>query len=242
MRKRGHRVRTPVFPTYTDTRHLLRIVAGVPKSTVTAMTQSIWRQTGTPQNPVDWSDPDTWIDERLSGDEAALARRVWLESGRTVNPRHAYGSYLFINSYDLAVPDVEGVYEVSERGQAFLSDDPKFIRELDEIEGLLELLAILSTKTRAKRGDLIPEWRDYLLANSRFGKPSTISDTLWRRLHNLMDRGLVSREGTVYTLTKRAKLGTKLGTVTHYRDSVAPRPFAGLETRRHGRQRCTATN
>jgi restriction system protein len=42
---------------------------------VISMRNAIFDQTGTPQNLVDWSDPDVWINERLSGDKAALA---WL--------------------------------------------------------------------------------------------------------------------------------------------------------------------
>jgi restriction system protein len=49
-----HKVRTPIFPTYSDVRHLLRILPGVPRAELMKMISDIMDQTGTPQNPVDW--------------------------------------------------------------------------------------------------------------------------------------------------------------------------------------------
>jgi restriction system protein len=197
------RVRTPLFPPYSQVRQLLTIWEGVPKASVMSMRNAISDQTGTPQQPVDWSDPDAWIDERLSGDEEKLARRIWEESNRTVNPRHIAGAYLFINGHDLLVSDATGVYGLTDRGQAFQEGDEEVVREIDDAEGLPQLLAILATKTRAKRGDLLPEWEEFLHEYSKFGTPSTIRDTLRRRLANLIERGFVSREGNVYVIEQK---------------------------------------
>ncbi len=203
MKPPTHKVRTPIFPLYSEVRKLLPIFEGVPKALVTSMIQAIWEQTGTPQNPVDWTDPDKWIEERLSGEHAGLARRIWLESGRTVNPRHIYGAYLFINQFALAVPDPSGRYRISQEGDRFLAEDPEVVRRLDDLEGLLELLRILSTKDRARRADLIPEWGAFLEQYSRYGTSSTIKDTLRRRVLNLVERGLVARDGNTYWATPR---------------------------------------
>ena len=180
----------------------MRVLEGVAKSDVTHLIQSIWQQTGTPQNPVDWSEPDKWISERLEGEDAALALRIWQESKHRVNPRHMYGAYLFINGFDLLVSDEKGIYRLSERGKAFLADAPETVQALDEAEGLLKLLSILATKTQAKRGDLLPEWSEYLQEHSKFSTPGTFKDTLSRRLANLVERGLVAREGNRYTITQ----------------------------------------
>lgn len=196
-----HKVRTPIFPVYSDVRHLLRVLPGVPKSDVWGMITDIMNQTGTPQNPVDWTDPDTWIAERLEGSSAQLARRIWEESGRTVNPRYTRGPYLFINGFALLEPDAHGVYRLTERGRAFLEGDEGTIREIDDVEGIGELLSMLATKTRAMRGDLLPEWGDFLREYSKFGTPSTIKDALRRRLLNVVERGLVERDGNSYVIT-----------------------------------------
>ncbi len=202
MDEKANKVRTPLFPLYSTVRRLLTILDAVPKASVISMRNAIFDQTGTPQNPVDWSDPDAWIDERLSGEDAALARRIWEESDETVNPRHISGAYLLINGYRLLVPDAMGVYRLTERGRAFLEGDAEVVRQIDDAEGLPQLLAILATKTRAKRADLLPEWGEFLREHSKFGTASTIKDTLRRRLANLVERGFVSREGNAYVITR----------------------------------------
>lgn len=200
-RSRDHKVRTPLFPRYSWARALVRIFDGVAKSEVYDLINAISDQTGTPQNPVDWSDPDTWITERLTGAEAALATRIWHESDRKVNPRHIYGSYLFINTYDLLDIDGNGVYRLNERGRGFLADDEKVIRELDDAEGMAKLLAILATKTRAKASDLMPEWNEFLREHSRFKAERLVKDTLRRRSRNLVERGLAEQDGIYYWIS-----------------------------------------
>jgi len=203
MSKRTLKVRTPHFPLYSEVRHLIRIFEGVSQATIKAMVKAISEQTGTPRKPVDWSRPDSWIHKRLSGDSAILAGRIWKESEQQINPRYIYGSYLFINSCGLLEDNVFGVYQISARGQAFLENDPKILRELDDNEGLPQLLGILAGKSAARRRDLLPEWRDFLREHSRFGTQATIRDTLRRRLRNLAERDFVSKTGVTYAITKK---------------------------------------
>lgn len=191
-----------MFPLYSEVGRVMSDFEGRPKAQATGMIQSIWSQTGTPQNPVDWSDPDSWIPERLSGDHAELAKRIWEESDGAVNPRHIYGAYLFINSFALLEPDSSGIYRLTALGQGFLNGDAGVIQKLDDEEGLLQLLLILSTKGQARRGELLDEWGEFLLTHSKFGTASTIKDTLRRRLLNLVERGLVSRDGNRYGITQ----------------------------------------
>lgn len=203
MSDNATKVRTPLFPTYSTVRLLLTVLENVPKASVISMSNAIYAQTGTPQDPVDWSDPDAWIGERLSREDAELAGRIWEESGRTVNPRHVSGAYYFVNGHALLATDPTGTYRLTDRGAAFLDGDPKTIREIDDSEGLPQLLAILATKTRAMRGDLLPEWAEFLHANSKFGTATTVKDTLRRRLVNLVERGFVSREGNTYVIEQQ---------------------------------------
>jgi len=203
MSERSTKVRTPLFPLYSEVRKLLPIWQGVSQSDVRGMINAIHAQAGTPQSPVDWSDPDTWIPERLTGKERELAQRIWEETGKTVNPRHVYNSYLFINGFNLLLADNMDVYRLSERGQGFWRDDAKAVREIDELEGLPDLLAILATKPQARRADLLEEWGEFLRQHSTYGTASTISETLRKRLLNLIERGFVEREGSVYRITKK---------------------------------------
>ena len=203
MATSNRKVHTPLFPRYSDVRHLLRIFAGTPKQAVTRLIRDVHDQTGTPQAPLDWSDPESWIAERLSGTSAELARWVWTESGMHVNPRHVYGTYLFINTFKLLEPDGAGVYRVTPRGTAFSNGDRDVVREIDDAEGIGQLLSLLATKGRCMRADLLPEWEAFLRVYSNFGTAATTKDTLRRRLVNLVERGYVDRGGNTYLITPR---------------------------------------
>jgi len=168
----AQRVRIPILRPYSETRALMRVLDGTPKQRYTDMDKAIRSQTGTPQNPVNWQDPDTWIGERLEGAHRALARCIWDESDGTLNPRYVRGSHFLINGYDLLETDAEGVYHLTERGHAFLDED------------------------------LLPEWKDFLREHSTFGSPSTFKDTLRHRLVNLIERGYVERDGNTYVITE----------------------------------------
>jgi restriction system protein len=203
MSKQTLKVRTPQFPLYSEVRHLLQIFEGVSQASIRKMIKDIDDQTGTPRQPVDWTKPKSWITKRLTGESADLAQRIWQESNNEVNPRHVYGSYLFINNNGLLSDNVFGVYQSTPRGQAFLANDPKVIAEIDDQEGIPHLLKILAGKPTARRRDLLPEWSDFLREHSHFGTQATIRDTLRRRLNNLLERDYVSREGVTYLITKK---------------------------------------
>ena len=201
MSEENFKVRTPSFRPYSDVRMLLTLLQGISKVAVRSMASAIDEQKGTPQNPVDWSDPDRWIGERLQGNDAQLAHHIWQDSHHTVSPRYIAGALFLMHSYALLVPDATGIYHITERGRLFLENDPQTIREIDDAEGILQLLTILATKSQAKRSDLLPEWGDFLHAHSKFGTDRTIKDSLLRRLVNLVERRLVLRMGNSYKIS-----------------------------------------
>ena len=194
-------VRTPLFPLYSEVQQLITILDGATKQAVWSMIKALFDQTGTPQNSVDWSNPDEWIENKLKGIEQTLARKIWKDSANKINPRHIYGSYLFINTYELLVTDSQGVYRLSKQGKEFIGQNLGITRKIDEEEGLPQLLSILAAHSPGKRGDLLEEWSEFLLVNSNYGTPSTIKDTLRRRLLNLVERGFIAREGNTYSIT-----------------------------------------
>lgn len=194
-------VQAPLYPLYSDVTHAIRILNGEPVQRVRDLLNAIAAQMGTPQNPVDWSRPDTWIDERLSGDLRLLAEKIWRASGKTLNPRYLNGCYLFINRLRLLEQN-GGLYSIGARGEHFLTHDENLIRELDEVEGIPKLLSLVAERSPCKRGDILPQWSDYLKAVSLFTTPKTFADTLRRRLVSIADRGLISREGNFYAITE----------------------------------------
>lgn len=211
----GHVVRTPLFQNYSDVRMLMSALAGTTrKQELLEYLNAIWDQTGTPKDPVDWSKPDEWIPQRLSGKQRAVAERIWKGSDRKLNPRHIYGAYLFLNSYELLKPDASDVYQLSARGKSFLSEDPETLRVLDEAEGLRKLLSIVAAHSPARRADLLDEWGEFLLAHSKFKTASTFKDTLRRRMLNLVERGYIDREGNTYTITSKGALYAAAGLAT----------------------------
>ena len=66
---------------------------------------------------------------------------------------------------------------------------------------MLRLLSMLAGREQAKRGDLLPEWMDFLHQHSRFSSERSGKSTLYSRLANLLDRDLVRRKGMHYQIT-----------------------------------------
>lgn len=199
------RVRTPLFPPYDEVRHLLPVWAGRHRRQVTGLERTLMALTGTPQSPVDWSDPGAWIPERLAGDDRELAHAIWEESRGQVNPRHTYGHWLLSQKYGLLESGPDEILALTERGRSFLDalDEEGGSTEafLDEQEGLLHLLALIDDLGPIGRAGLLEDWTDYLNRHSRFNAPSVCSDALGRRLTNLLRRALVRRDRAGYSIT-----------------------------------------
>ena len=206
------RVRVPLFPVYSELRHLLRVWPGYPRKQVTGLQAAINELRGTPQKAANWTDPATWIPERLKGGDRELAQAIWDRSKGAVNPRHAYGHWLLALRYDLLRADNYGVLQLTTTGRDFL-EQPGGEGEtaVDEAEGLIKLLSIVADNGPARAGGLVEEWGDYLSRRSSFGTESTIKDTMRRRLRNLLERDLVERKGNLYSATPRGLAYLKTG-------------------------------
>ena len=196
------RVRTPLFPVYSELRHLLRVWPDRPRKQVTGLLATINELRGTPQKTVDWTDPATWIPERLEGDDLELAQHIWDRSKGTVNPRYTYGHWLLARRYGLLHEHGEGVLQLTKTGRDFL-EQPGGEAEsaIDEAEGLIKLLSIVADNGPVRAAGLVEEWGEYLSRRSAIGTESTIKDAMRRRLNNLLERGLVERKGNLYSAT-----------------------------------------
>ncbi|MGK0737670.1 restriction endonuclease [Yokenella regensburgei] len=200
---KNYKVITPLFPTYAQAQAMMKASAGYPAKSVRNMITAIHEQTGTPQKPVDWSEPDKWIIERLTGEDAELAHRIWQTDNHILNPRHSYGCYLFLNNeqFKLMEESSDGLWQATERGNQFLNADESTWRWLDDQEGMLQLLELLASREMSKRADLLPEWQAFLHQHSKFASASSIKSTLYSRLYNLIDRHMVDRDGMSYSIT-----------------------------------------
>lgn len=197
------RVRTPHIPTYRSVRHLLRIWPGRPRAQVAGLHSTLGQLRGTPQKTVDWTDPDTWIPARLSGDDLDIANAIWSKSAKSVNPRHTYDHWLLSQKYGLIEEGPDGNLSLTDRGRDFIEHESGETEAfLDEQEGLAKLLALVADNGPTRAGGLLDEWTEYLNRHSSFASPSSYQATLRMRLNNLLDRALVSRKGTMYSVTE----------------------------------------
>lgn len=74
-------------------------------------------------------------------------------------------------------------------------------QRIDREEGLAAALEIVQSKGAGRLGELLPDWADFCLARSNLRTERVMRYFLAARLRNLLDRGLVSREGINYKIT-----------------------------------------
>ncbi|WP_261133941.1 restriction endonuclease [Bacillus sp. Marseille-Q3570] len=194
-------IRTPLFPRYQYTKELIRFLEDKKVSDFKSMWNSIWQLRGTPQSTVDWQDPDEWIPERLTGKDQDLALQLWIGSEKTVNPRYVRGAQMLIKNYNL-IDEINDQYGLNERSYDFINNRFGPVENnIDEAEGLLFLLYLTSVNKDATRKTFLNEWTEHLLEHSNYRSESVVKDSLRRRLSNMHERGLISREGNTYNIT-----------------------------------------
>ena len=169
----ARRVRVERLPEYREMRRLLRVWLARPKAHITGLYSKLWGLRGTPQNPVDWKDPDTWIAKRVTGKDRELANAIWTKSG--VNPRYTGEHWRLTQNYELLAEDADGELELTERGSDFIDHEfGKAEAFLDEQEGLIKLLTIVDEAGSARSSALREPWAEYLGRHSRFQARTTI--------------------------------------------------------------------
>jgi restriction system protein len=182
---------------------LLKIIAGMPVADFKNMWNTVWGLRGTPQNTVNWIDPDGWIDKRLSGKDKEIANKIWMDSKKAVNPRWTRGCQFLMSGYNLIFEN-NGIYQLTEAGKDFVSNPVSdIVKKIDTEEGLIQILRQLSLIESGKRADLLDEWEEYTRYNSNIKQDSVRKDYLRRRLVNLVDRKYVKREGITYFITDK---------------------------------------
>lgn len=157
MIEREVRSITADLPSYQDVIHFLRIMNTTPYSVYRSMYDEIWSQRGTPQEQMDWSDPDKWIPERLSGDDQIFAYRIWRESDNELNPRYLRGCWGFSNRHILLNQDSSGAMLITERGLRFTAETAsELVMQIDSYEGLLTVLEAVKKYGSGRYRDLLP--------------------------------------------------------------------------------------
>jgi restriction system protein len=113
------------------------------------------------------------------------------------------GPGIVADRYDLAEESAEGRWVVTAAGRELL--DAQFgatEKGIDLQEGMAEIMEIVQAKPKARRGDFLTEWREFVTSHSHVRKESVVKHFLYNRLQNLLGRKLVERDGQRYSLTK----------------------------------------
>jgi len=218
----------PLFPTYSTVRQLLQAFQ-TPTTIhqISSMQKAIREQIGTPQQPMDWRDPSQWIEERLTDGDREIAKKLWKHQ---INPRYIQGALWVVKQYQFITIDEHGNIELSERGKRFLDGDQQIYVEIDQSQGILEILSILGSRDRMHRKELLPEWEEFLLKYTNYSRTTAVKDTLRRRLVNLEERGLVSREGSYVQITELGiQYLNQVGPVVEQEGSVKETLLRSLE-------------
>lgn len=194
---------TPGLPEYVTARHFLHVMDGIPYALYRSTYNEIWSHRGSPQDQVDWSEPEEWIPRRLQGDEAALALRAWRESGGALNPRYFRGSWYLTTKHELLEEEDSGTLRMTERGQRFLENpNGQVVAGIDQYEGLLTVLRLVADRGPGRRSDFLPEYAEFCRAYTGYQSDTPIRGSLYDRLTNLIARDYVGRSGQVYEITE----------------------------------------
>ncbi|MEM1451824.1 MAG: restriction endonuclease [Planctomycetota bacterium] len=200
--ERRMRIRVAHYPTYSETVALLPILDGRPVTELMTMRSEVAQQRGTPQEQANWSDPDSWIDERLEGRSADLARRIWTESQRVVNPRYVDSDWSLASKYELLESDASGVLQLTAKGRSFIEDQAgPTVQEIDVHEGLDRILRFVAELGPIGQAKLFPPFAEFAREVSTLNADATIKSFLYTRLRNLVRRGLIERAGRSYSAT-----------------------------------------
>lgn len=200
--EQSQQVRTPYFPFYSEVRTLLKIWQGRNREHITGLRAKLLELSGTPQQSLDWSTPDRWIPERLTGNEQELAQAIWRESKHKINPRYTYGHWLMSQRYQLLDADEQGTLRITERGTDFL-DHPQgdAVSLLDEHEGLSKILSLIADHGPVRSSGILEAWTQHVLLVSSLRSSSTIRAYLASRIKNLMQRELIEKKGVMYSIS-----------------------------------------
>jgi len=193
---------TPDLPIYANARHFLRCLDGMPYALYRSTYNAIWEQRGNPQATASWTDPDSWIPQRLHGDEQVLASRIWHESQHVLNPRYMRGAWYLTSRHQLLATQENGVLCITDRGRQFLDEATSpVVAEIDSYEGILTILQLVAERGPGWRSDFLPDFATYCRTFTSFHSETVIKGALYDRFFNLIDRGYVARSGLTYEIT-----------------------------------------
>jgi len=189
---------------------LIKALDGVDRKLFKKMSDQIDEASGTPQEPMDWKEPEKWIpalfDEGvLDKDTRGIAEKLWSEG---LNPRH----YNYYHSRPAVrhgfLPDKGDKYSLTDEGKSFVNGDYKVVDKYLWENGIFKILETLKENTGAKTNELIEAWQYWI--NKEGGKnvksENVLREGVFSRIDNvLIPLGYVTKEGIPrrYFITER---------------------------------------
>ena len=191
---------TRYLPKYETAQCFLRIIEGTSYAQLRAMIGAVLGQTGTPQSPVNWSDPGKWIPERLIGDDKKLALRLWEQSDQMINPRYCLGLMSICETHKL-VGNTDDAITLTDAGRMFLDNDAEQLARMDEYDGIKVILSEVAAKGPAQRKHILDAFRHFCHTYTTWQAEGSVKDALGFRLDNLLQRDLIEKAGQSYRIT-----------------------------------------
>src|SRR5690348_2717841 len=95
----------PLYPRNGYVSLFIQLMDKKSQQTFLSMKGIIDSNVGTPQETQDWSQPEEWIPQLLTGAEQSMALHLWRGSEQVLNPRHLLGAWLLCSRYSLLKPN-----------------------------------------------------------------------------------------------------------------------------------------
>lgn len=196
----------PHFPKYSELKAFLKVLSEIEANKLKNLFKTINQLLGTPQNPFKWDNPDEWINDRLSGEDNEIARKMWFGSNRIVNPRYAQRDYWPVKTYNLANENSKGVFSLNSEGEQFLINDlDEITYMMDKGEGLIFILNLILSNGAMSPKEMDQDWSSYCLENSNLRNKDVMRSYLRSRLANLLERELLQRVNGRYSISPIGK-------------------------------------
>lgn len=203
-------IRISNMPNFESVARLLEVIRGIPNHSLTNMKNTIKNFGDNQEPPLDWSDPDMWLDNLQDGESKELAKKIWTESKHITNPRYLHTEIALINAYNLM--DVrDNIYIVTEQGEEFLDvilenqhKSHNIILEIDRQEGVIPILSFLYRNGKSKSANVISDFENFLEDKTN-KTPTNLYPYVRSRINNLVEREYIIRSGNFYNISPSGK-------------------------------------
>lgn len=190
---------------------LIKCLDGVDKKLFKRLIDQIDEASGSPQEPMDWKEPDKWIQNLFSEgildkETKSVADRLWVNN---LNPRH-YNYYISRPAIRHKFLSDKGIkYKITEDGNAFINNEEKVIDRYLWENGIFKILEILKENTGATIIELVEAWKVWI--NREGGRNVKAKNVLREGVLSRIDNVLIPLKYVTKESIPRRYFITELG-------------------------------